>query len=328
LIHDAGAPAKVEKNGQPAAKLLRQDGEILQSQWMDVTPEMAKRWLDNNFRNRPLVGDVVAAYARDMTNGVWVPTHQGIAFNDADELIDGQHRLNAIVRSAKTVRMMVTFGLPSKIAGSEMTTMDAVDRGRTRSVADQLKIQHAMKDGSVIAAICANLGSICHGERTRRLSVGQTLDIFRAFEHAVIFVITHRSKEYGLRTTGVLAAFAFALATEADFTDEETYRAGCGSGIISRMFETLVDGDGLREKMPLTHLRAFLVSDDAKLLNRGTDRGVAELVLQAVWLEMKGKPIGKLEMGMEGINHFRALQAERVRKVGKIFVLPKAESKS
>jgi hypothetical protein len=124
----------------------------------------------------------VDAYARDMLNGVWVPTHQGLAFNDRDELIDGQHRLQAIVKSGCTVRMMVTFGLASVIDGKEMTTMDAVDRGRTRSVADQLKIQHGFKDGAITAAICTNLAAICSQERTRRLSVGQTLEIFRAFE--------------------------------------------------------------------------------------------------------------------------------------------------
>ena len=48
------------------------------------------------------------------------------------------------------------FGLASKIEGSKMTTMDAVDRGRTRSVADQLKIQHGLKAGSKIAGLAAS----------------------------------------------------------------------------------------------------------------------------------------------------------------------------
>lgn len=157
----------VRKDGEPVTAATSATGT---AKWVDVTPVMAKAWLENNFRNRPLSEDVVMAYARDMANGQWVPTHQGIAFNDEDDLIDGQHRLHAIVRSGVTVRMMVTFGLKSRIAGKEMTTMDAVDRGRTRSVADQLKIQHGMKDGSAIAQVCVSLGALCYGERTRRLS--------------------------------------------------------------------------------------------------------------------------------------------------------------
>lgn len=311
LVRGSTDALAVEKNGKAAAQL----GGI-RSQWMDVDPATAKRWLENNFRNRSLDDDVVNAYARDMTAGVWVATHQGAAFNDRDELIDGQHRLHAVVRSGVTVRMMVTFGLPSVIAGKEMTTMDAVDRGRTRSVADQLRIQHGMPNGSVIASICHNLGGICFGARTKRLSVGQTLEIYRAFEHPATFVILHRAKEHGLRTAGVLAAFAFAGATEEGFFG--------GASPIAVMYQALLDGSDLKENSAMGRLHAFLTSDQAKLLTRGTDRGIAELVLQAIMLELRRKPVAKLEIDTAGADHFRTLQKERVEKIAALFRLPKA----
>ena len=164
LIAESGMPVSIAKTGRPAAAL----GNV-KTQWMDITPALAREWLKNNFGNRKISDDTVKAYARDMAAGVWTATHQGIAFNDRDELIDGQHRLRAIIRSGLTIRLMVTFGLPAQIAGREMTTMDAVDRGRTRSVADQLRIQHGMKDGSAIAQICAGLVSLfAHGLKRRR----------------------------------------------------------------------------------------------------------------------------------------------------------------
>jgi hypothetical protein len=284
---------------------------------MDVTPEMAARWLKNNLSNRPVSKDVIVAFARDMLNNEWFQTHQGVAFNDRDELIDGQQRLHAIVLSGRTIRLMVTFGLKSKIDGKEVTTMDAVDRGRTRSVADQLTIQHGLKNSSITASVCASLGSICFGERTRRLSVGQTLEIYRAFEGPVSWVVTHRSKAHGLRTAGVLAGFAFALATE-------TEDLWAGSTPIQVMYNGLMGEGDAKERMPIGRLRAFLVSDDAKLLTRGTDRGLAELVLKAIFLERIGKPIGKLELGTEGVEHFRELQKPRVAKIAGLFRLPKA----
>lgn len=311
LVRGSTDAAAIEKNGAPAASL----GGV-RSQWMDVDPATAKRWLENNFRNRSIDDDVVNAYARDMTNGVWVPTHQGIAFNDRDELIDGQHRLRAILRSGTTIRMMVTFGLPSAIAGKEMTTMDAVDRGRTRSVADQLKIQHGLANGSIIASICHNLGTLCFGARTKRLSVGQTLDIYRAFEHPATFVIMHRAKDHGLRVAGVLAAFAFAGATEEGFFG--------GATSIATMYQALLDGNGLRERSAMAHLRAFLTSEQAKLLSRGTDRGIAELVLQAIMLELRGKPVAQLEMNTAGADYFRGLQRARVDAIAAMFRLPKS----
>lgn len=285
------------------------------SVWMDVTPEVAKRWLEVNFRNRRLDRDTVTAYARDMMNGVWVPTHQGVAFNDRDELIDGQHRLQAIVECGRTVCMMVTFGLPSIIAGKEMTTMDAVDRGRTRTVADQLRIQHGIKDGGVIAQIAATLGSTCCGERTRKLSVQQTLEIYRTFQESIDYVIMQRPEAHGLRSVGVLAGFAFALASEEGF-------AGGGTPIAA-MWARAITGLGLVAGMPITHLRTFLVSEEAVLLFRSTNRACVELVLQAVFLESKGKPIEKLELGTEGAEHFRKLIGERVSRVASLFVVSK-----
>jgi hypothetical protein len=308
LLRGPGDVAPVEKNGKPVAA-----DAGLRSQWMDVTPDLARRWLENNFRNRPISEDVVAAYARDMTNGVWVPTHQGVAFNDADALIDGQHRLHAIVRSGKTVRMMVTFGLPVKIEGSEMTTMDAVDRGRTRSVADQLKIEHGMKDGSAVAMICASLGAICYGHRTRRLSVGQTLEIYRAYEQPLQFVIAARVKDHGLKAAGFLAACVFALATEDGV-----------AGQITACHRELMKGELRQPASALELLRTFLVSDDAKLLNRSTDRGLAELTLQAIYLRITGKAFKKLEPSQDGVTFFRGLQPERVEKIAAMFRLPDA----
>ena len=299
----------MEKDGFHAALLA---GTIT-SQWMDVTPEMALRWLENNFRNRKLSDDVVAAYARDMRNGVWVPTHQGVAFNDRDELIDGQHRLRAIVLSGKTIKMMVTFGLPSVIEGAEMTTMDAVDRGRTRSVAHQLKIQHGLKHGTLISGICFVIANLCYGKKTRRMSVGQTLDIYRMYEHAVTWVIAHRPRQQGLRVNGVLGAFCFALQTEEGFVD--------GSTPISLMFERLTDGVEFEAGSAIGRLHAFLTSEEATLMTRPFDRGVAELALNAIYLERMNERIEKLPMGTQGADHYRALQQDRVKRIAAMFEL-------
>jgi hypothetical protein len=246
-----------------------------------------------------------------MATDSWVPTHQGIAFNTAGELVDGQHRLHALILSGKTIVMMVTFGLPIKIAGKEMTTMDAIDRGKTRSVADQLKIQHGLKNGALIAAICASLGGLCYGERTRRLSVGQTLETYRIFEDSVTWVILHRSRQHGLRMVGVLAAFAMALATEEGFFD--------GASPIACMYDKLMNGAELESGSPIQLLRGVLTSDEAKLLSRGYDRGIAELVLQAIFLEASNQRVSKLAMSVDGVNHFRGRLKTRVEKVSALF---------
>lgn len=87
----------------------------MKTEVMLVTPSMAREFLAhlNEFdKNRPVRSRVVSQYARDMKNGDWKLTHQGIAFDEKGVLRDGQHRLLAIIESDTPVLMPVTFGLP------------------------------------------------------------------------------------------------------------------------------------------------------------------------------------------------------------------------
>ena len=72
---------------------------------------------------------IVAQYADDMLNGHWDLTHQGIAFNTKGELIDGQHRLAAIVKAGVTVKLLVNF---------DVEDSSHMDGGLKRSVRDAL----------------------------------------------------------------------------------------------------------------------------------------------------------------------------------------------
>ena len=45
-------------------------------------------------------------------NGEFTLTHQGIAFDEDGNLIDGQHRLHAIIKAGIAVKMEVSSGWP------------------------------------------------------------------------------------------------------------------------------------------------------------------------------------------------------------------------
>jgi hypothetical protein len=304
--------AKIDRTGGTKAAQLA----TLESLWMDVTPVMAELWLQNNVKNRSVSQDTVNGYAREMVNGRWLPNHQGIAFDNLHALNDGQHRLRAIVQSGCTVRMMVTFGLPSKVEGELMTGMDTIDRGRTRSVADQLKVQHGMKGGCVLTMICNRLAGMCSPERTRRLSVGEILDIHETFRPEVDWLVKNRPKAKGVKKAGVLAGFAFALASARGGDASED------GPLMEKMFFQLCGVEPLDEGSPIALLHAFLTSDAAILLTTGNDRALAELVCQAIWLQIHGRKIEQLEQGMEGIAYFRLMQAARVERIAKMFRVP------
>ena len=99
---------------------------------MRITPEMAKDFLAKNMKsNRPVMKSTVHSYARMMRNGNWGLTHQGIAFDENGDLVDGQHRLNAIVEANVPVEMMVTYDVHH--APGEVFT---IDMGRKRTYAN------------------------------------------------------------------------------------------------------------------------------------------------------------------------------------------------
>jgi hypothetical protein len=115
-----------------ARRPLRNGAHGIRIEKVDISPEKALEWLATNDGNRAVSMSRVQQLARDMTDGVFELTHQGIAFDSEGRLIDGQHRLWAIVESKKTVTMFVCWGL------KRQEVSHYIDDGRPRSMADKL----------------------------------------------------------------------------------------------------------------------------------------------------------------------------------------------
>lgn len=96
------------------------DKTNMKTDFMRVTPEMAEFYLKKsagNFRfpgKRMFDNNVVDRYAADMVTGNWRLSPQGIVFDENDRLIDGHHRLKAIIKSGITILMAVTTGAPAE----------------------------------------------------------------------------------------------------------------------------------------------------------------------------------------------------------------------
>jgi hypothetical protein len=106
----------------------------MKSKVMMIGPALALEWLQRNVEhNRPLRKTVVEGYAEQMKRGEWQLTHQGPAFDINGALIDGQHRLHAVVQANVIVPMMVTMDAP-------VVSFRVLDCGIKRTVADRLNI--------------------------------------------------------------------------------------------------------------------------------------------------------------------------------------------
>jgi hypothetical protein len=94
-----------------------------------ITPARAKKYLLRNVCNRRIRPTWVDKLARQILEGRWVVTHQGIAFDEEGRLLDGQHRLSAIVAANKSVKMWVAYDEPGE-------ARLVVDSGGARDVLD------------------------------------------------------------------------------------------------------------------------------------------------------------------------------------------------
>jgi hypothetical protein len=79
----------------------------VRSKVQTITPAKAAEWLEANTTNRPVSRTVVRSFAEAMKRGEWIVTHQGIAFDVSGVLIDGQHRLAAVLDADVPVAMTV-----------------------------------------------------------------------------------------------------------------------------------------------------------------------------------------------------------------------------
>jgi len=106
----------------------------MRSRVQTITPAKAAEMLGGNTSNRPLSKRVVQTLAEAMKRGEWKVTHQGVAIDTNGVLVDGQHRLAAIVEADLPVEMTVFTEVPAD-------TFDVLDTGKRRNAADVLAIE-------------------------------------------------------------------------------------------------------------------------------------------------------------------------------------------
>ena len=82
----------------------------------DVTPQLASSILaEHNTKNRKVLRSHVAALAKNMEEGTWYFNGDTIRFDNDGVLIDGQHRLMAIVKSGCTIPCLFVVGLEPNV---------------------------------------------------------------------------------------------------------------------------------------------------------------------------------------------------------------------
>ncbi len=122
------------------------------AQYELITPEIAAEYLVKNTRNyRKLSQSKVSVLTRELIAGEWLPSTQGIGFDTDDVMVDGQHRLWAIVQTKIPVMMLVCRGLVPVVK-------DKIDVGNKRTFGDLTGLPNV-----VIAAVRVPFRAVLSG---------------------------------------------------------------------------------------------------------------------------------------------------------------------
>lgn len=110
--------------------------KIVESEWMKIGPREAEKLLATSAINRRLRPRLVECYAEDMREGLWDETGEAIKLSRTGQLLDGQHRLNAIIEAGVTLELLVVRGLGDQSQalmdqGASRTAKDALDLAGT-----------------------------------------------------------------------------------------------------------------------------------------------------------------------------------------------------
>lgn len=277
-----------------------------------VTPQMASEWLKANTGNRKMRETSVVAFAGDMAAGEWIPNHQGIAFGTSKRLLDGQHRLAAIVRARVSLPLLVFEGVPEAVTGKRQKTMDTIDRGKSRTVADMLRLSHGIDAGeSFVVAVCVAMIDLFRPEDCRvkksKMTVRETLEILEVCGNETRWLCENRPTGKGLNTAFILAPFAIARHVGGNLAAPliEAFRTGAGLSADHPILVLRNHVMGIRHlrdrrerkkvsQFALACLRAALRKEKAPRLHESVIESATEDVI-GQWPEMKECVRGLLE---------------------------------
>lgn len=130
-----------------------------------VCPITAREILEHNAHNRKIKEPVVLRYAQEMAAGRWKEnTGETIKISKTKKLLDGQHRLYAVIKSGVAIRFTIATGLDDDI-------FDVIDTGSNRNASDIFKIA-GIKYSSMLPSVITTYNQLRIG-KTHNLQKNQ-----------------------------------------------------------------------------------------------------------------------------------------------------------
>lgn len=260
------------------------DDMMITAQVQEITPEIAGDLLARPGANRRMSARVVRRYAEAMRNGEWMVTGEPIILSPHGRLLDGQHRLAAIVESGITINTMVVHG----VADAAFANMNS---GKARTQADALSIAGYTNTARLAATVRAIIAHEWYGDmRPSRLAASSRIYpsneqvLARLAAEPQIEDVVRRTGSKGLRDLGIVRAVTGAVYYQFQVRDPEA---------AEEFFALLETGAGLLPGCPIYVLRQRLIAN-ATSLRKLPEEYVAALMVKAWNAWRSGREIKSL----------------------------------
>jgi hypothetical protein len=174
-----------------------------------ITPELAREYLDLNFaRNRSLLKTTSKNYADIMVAGDWKLCPDAVAFAINGDMVNGQHRLKAVIDTGLTQPFLVVRGFPPE----DVTVFDL---GKRRMMDERLTVA-GCEIGRMECAIIRNALTTYEGSviGTGRFSKpASDAYVWEQYQrHRCIINTVAGVSEFGLKVSSLTAAAAVKMA--------------------------------------------------------------------------------------------------------------------
>lgn len=184
-----------------------------------ITPQIAEKWLRSNTNNRSVTVGRVTQYAADMRRGEWRVNGETIKIATDGRILDGQHRLMAVLEADVAIDSLVIRGL-------DAVAQETMDQGRARTLADVFKLRgekyySPLATSARVLALYELYGTIVQPAYTATPSISQAsraLERNPQLRDSVAFVFARRRPWMPASHMGALH-FLFATVDAAGADD-------------------------------------------------------------------------------------------------------------
>lgn len=230
----------------------------------EITPDIAKQMLKRNANNRKCSEAHVSFLSKEMINDNWLFDGQPIRFSEGGTLLDGQHRLSAVVKSGKAQKFLILTGIHSD-------AFKVMDTGKYRSAADAFKV-NGVEYYSVVsgaARFILNHKKGRNGESgSNRISNSDLLEWYE--DNKLIIEMAKESDKLSSSFSRILppsyiTALLF-LFSEKSVTDAELFMSKLCRGLdlsinspIYLIRKKLTEDKLNKAKLPMSHKTALII---------------------------------------------------------------------